>query len=88
MIIYRKVVDKYYIPTKLGILAFHQFLKIIVVLSPFCWIKIRIRIVFAWIRIRIKVFPRSCFGSETNFFKSWILIRIKMVQIRHTGYVG
>ena len=47
----------------------------------FCWI--RIRIVFARIRIRIKVRPGS--GSVTNFFTSWIRIRINMIRIRHTG---
>ena len=34
--------------------VFHYFLKIFVVLSPFCWI--RIRIAFVWIRIRNKFF--------------------------------
>ena len=48
--------------------VFHPFLKIFLVLSPFCWI--RIRIVFAWIRIRIKVHPGS--GSVAKFFTSWI----------------
>ena len=39
---------------------------------------------FAWIRIRIKVRPGSESGSVTNFFTSWIWIRIKIIRIRHT----
>ena len=38
---------------------------------------------FACIRTRIKV--RSGSGSVTNFFRSWIQIRIKMIRIRHTA---
>ena len=40
----------------------------------------RIRIVFAWIRIRFKVCPGT--GFVTNFFTSWIQIRVKMIRIR------
>ena len=74
--------------------VFHHFFKIFLVLSPssldpdpyrFCLDPDPYRS-SPWIRIRIEVRPGS--ESVTNFFTSWIQIRIKMipVRIRHTAW--
>ena len=65
---------------------FYHIFKIFIVLNPFSWIRIHIMFAWIWIRISIKVRPGS--GSVTNFFTSWIRIRIKMIQIRNTANDG
>ena len=71
MIIYRKVIVVVLViktHKTWNMSGFYQILKIFLVLNFFAWI---------WIRIQIRIKAWSRFGSVTNFFRSWIRIRIK-----------